>query len=64
MHKCAKVFGIELTDLLEGHSAKLTGYTVTRKGQGLVTAQRGRHHDPGHGGHVPPEAGDALLGDL
>lgn len=38
MHKCAKVFGIELTDLLEGHSAKLTGYTVTRKGQGLVTA--------------------------
>ena len=38
MHKCAKVFGVELTDLLEGQSAKLTGYTVTRKGQGLVTA--------------------------
>ena len=38
MHKCAKVFGVELTDLLEGHSATLTGYTVTRKGQGLVTA--------------------------
>jgi len=38
MHKCAKVFGIELTDLLEGHSAKLTGYTVTRNGKGMVTA--------------------------
>ena len=25
MHKCAKVFGVELTDLLEGHSAPLTG---------------------------------------
>ncbi len=38
IHKCAKVFGLELTDLLEGHSAKLSGYTVTRKGKGLVTA--------------------------
>ena len=38
MHKCAKVFGLELTELLEGHSAKLTGYTVTRRGKGMVTA--------------------------
>ena len=38
MHKCAKVFGVEITVLLEGHSAKLSGYTVTRKGRGLVTA--------------------------
>ncbi len=38
MHKCAKVFGLEITDLLEGHSAKLSGYTVTRKGRGMVTA--------------------------
>ena len=38
MHKCAKVFGLELTELLEGHSAKLSGYTVTRKGMGMVTA--------------------------
>ena len=38
MHKCAQAFGIELTDILEGHSAKLTGYTVTRKGEGLTTA--------------------------
>ena len=38
MHKCAKIFGIEIADLLEGHSPKLTGYTVSRKGKGLVTA--------------------------
>ncbi len=38
MHKCAKVFGLELSELLEGRSAKLTGYTVTRKGKGMVTA--------------------------
>ncbi len=38
IHKCAKVYGIELTDILEGHSAKLTGYTVTRRGEGLITA--------------------------
>ena len=38
LHKCAKVFGIELTELLEGHSAKLSGYTITRKGKGMVTA--------------------------
>jgi len=38
LHKCAKIYGIELTDILEGHSAKLTGYTVTRRGAGLTTA--------------------------
>ena len=38
LHKCAKAFGLELTVLLEGHSGKLSGYTVTRKGKGLVTA--------------------------
>ena len=38
LHKCAKAFGVEITVLLEGHSAKLTGYTVTRKGKGLTTA--------------------------
>jgi len=38
MHKCAKVFGLEITELLEGHSAKLSAYTVTRRGKGMVTA--------------------------
>ena len=39
LHKCALTFGVELTELLEGRSAKLSSYTVTRKGKGLVTAQ-------------------------
>ncbi|MBQ2812704.1 MAG: AMP-binding protein, partial [Clostridia bacterium] len=38
VHKCALAFGVEITDLLEGQSAKLTTYTVTRCGQGQVTA--------------------------
>ncbi len=38
MHKCAKIFGLEITELLEGHSAKLSAYAVTRKGKGMVTA--------------------------
>ena len=38
LHKCAKVFGVEITVLLEGHSARLSGYTVTRRGKGMVTA--------------------------
>ena len=38
IHKCAKIFGVEITVLLEGRSAKLSGYTVTRQGKGLVTA--------------------------
>ena len=39
IHKCALVFGVELTELLEGSSANLTGYTVTRKGKGQATAK-------------------------
>ncbi|MDR0469727.1 MAG: AMP-binding protein [Peptococcaceae bacterium] len=39
VHKCALVFGVELTQLLEGRSARLTNYTVTRKGGGQVTAR-------------------------
>ena len=38
IHKCALAFGIGITDLLEGHSAHLSSYTVTRKGQGQRTA--------------------------
>ncbi len=39
IHKCALAYGIDMTELLEGRSAKLTGYTVTRKGQGQQTAK-------------------------
>ncbi len=39
IHKCAAVFGIGIIDLLEGESANLSSYTITRKGQGQNTAK-------------------------
>ena len=39
IHKCAQAFDIGITDLLEGRSAHLSSYTVTRKGQGQETAK-------------------------
>ncbi|MBQ3596257.1 MAG: AMP-binding protein [Clostridia bacterium] len=39
IHKCALAFGVEMTDLLQGSSARLSTYTVTRKGQGQETAK-------------------------
>lgn len=38
IHKCALAFDVEITDLLEGQSAKLTTYNVTRRGKGQTTA--------------------------
>ena len=39
IHKCALALKVEMTDLLEGSSAKLSTYTVTRKGRGQETAK-------------------------
>ncbi len=39
IHKCSVVFGIGISDILEGKSAHLSSYTVTRKGQGQETAK-------------------------
>ena len=39
IHKCALAFGVGITDLLEGESARLQSYTVTRRGQGQQTAR-------------------------
>ena len=39
IHNCALLFGVELTDLLEGWSAHLTSYTVMRRGRGRVTSR-------------------------
>lgn len=40
IHKCAQALGIGMSDLLEGTtSARLTSYTVTRKGHGQQTAK-------------------------
>ena len=38
LHQCAIAFGVDINSLLEGHSAHLSGYMVTRAGQGPVTA--------------------------
>lgn len=39
LHKCSLTFGIEMKELLEGSSANLVLYTVTRKGKGTQTAK-------------------------
>ncbi|MBR2861389.1 MAG: AMP-binding protein [Clostridia bacterium] len=39
IHKCALAFDVELTELLEGHGARLSSYTITRAGKGQITAQ-------------------------
>ena len=38
LHQCAITFGIDINALLKGHSAHLSGYEVTRAGQGPLTA--------------------------
>ncbi len=38
LHKCALAFGMDVTQLVEGHSAKLSSYTLTRRGTGALTA--------------------------
>jgi len=39
IHKCSLAFGLGISDLLEGQSAHLSSYTVTRKGEGQDTAK-------------------------
>ena len=39
LHKCALAFGVDINALLEGHTAKLSRYLVTRGGQGPITAK-------------------------
>ena len=39
IHKCSIAFGIGITDIIEGQSAHLRSYTVTRKGNGRETAK-------------------------
>ena len=39
IHKCALAFNVQMTELLEGSTARLTSYTVTRRGQGQRTAK-------------------------
>ena len=39
LHKCALAFGVDINALLEGRSAKLSRYLITRGGMGTVTAR-------------------------
>ena len=39
IHKCALAFGLGITDIFEGESARLKSYTVTRRGGGRRTAE-------------------------
>jgi len=39
IHNSALLLGVELTDLLEGWSARLTAYTVMRRGKGRITSR-------------------------
>ena len=39
IHKCTLAFGVGVSDLLEGKSANLRSYTVTRSGEGQETAK-------------------------
>ena len=34
LYRCALVFGVDMSDLLEGHSPKLRSYALTRRGEG------------------------------
>ncbi len=39
IHKCALAFDVEMMELLEGRSARLSSYTITRRGGGQKTAE-------------------------
>lgn len=40
IYKCAKRFGVDVTDILKGSSPTLSSFSVTRAGQGLPIARR------------------------
>ena len=40
LHKCAKAFSVDITELLTGETPKLSGYSVVRSGEGLPLERR------------------------
>ena len=46
MYRCVLIFGIDFSDLLEGRSAKLRSYALTRKGEGQRIEEA--HHMVGY----------------
>lgn len=39
IYSCARIFKMELTELLEGNNARLSSYTITRRGKGQLTSK-------------------------
>lgn len=39
IYSCAKAFNMELTELLQGNNARLSSYTITRRGRGQLTSK-------------------------
>lgn len=39
IYSCARIFKMELTELLEGNNARLSSYTITRRGKGQLTTK-------------------------
>jgi len=46
LYRCALIFGVDMADLLEGHSPKLRSYDLTRKGEGQRIEEA--HHMVGY----------------
>jgi len=40
LYKCAKVLNVDITELMTGEPPRLSGYTLTRKGEGLPIKRR------------------------
>ncbi|MBQ3885297.1 MAG: cupin domain-containing protein, partial [Ruminococcus sp.] len=40
IYQCANTFNVDITDLMEGSSPELSGYTITRKGEGVPIVRR------------------------
>ena len=46
LYRCALSFGVDMSDLIEGHSAKLRNYALTRAGEGMRIEEA--HHMVGY----------------
>ena len=46
LYRCALSFGVDMSDLIEGHSAKLRTYALTRAGEGMRIEEA--HHMVGY----------------
>ena len=46
LYRCVLIFGVDMSDLLEGRSAKLRSYALTRKGEGQRIEEA--HHMVGY----------------